>query len=123
MKNLKLPALTAALLLTAATFTAAHAQVVSQDDASVYFDIDAGSANMVDFYIDGALTVANARTGDDIGVTTLTPGQHDIVVKSSYGGNILSTSTINVSGGNWYTVALAAGPSSGNYALSFESGF
>lgn len=123
MKNLKLPTLTAALLLTAATFTTAHAQVMSQDEASVYFDIDAGSANMVDFYIDGALTVANARTGDDIGVTTLEPGQHDIVVKSSYGGDILSSSTINVSGGNWYTVALAAGQSSSNYALSFESGF
>lgn len=123
MKNLKLPALTAAALLLTATFTAAQAQVMSQDDASVYFDIDAGSARTVDFYIDGALAVANAKTGDDIGVTTLTPGQHEIVVKSSYGGNILSTSTINVSGGNWYTVALAAGESSSTYALSFESGF
>ena len=107
MNNLKLPALTAVLLLTAGALTTSQAQAVSQEDASTYFEIDAGSA----------------RTGDDIGVTTLTPGRHEIVVKSSYGGNILSSSTINVSAGSWYTVALATGESNSNYALSFESGF
>lgn len=127
MKNLKLPALTATLLLTA-TFTAAQAQSVQQrlsadnDAANVYFMVDTGRAGAVDLFVDGQKVVGQALATDAATLLNLTPGNHDILVKTTYDGAVLVQSTINVALDQWYALGFQNNDGATDYDLTFLSG-
>lgn len=127
MKNLKLPVLTATLLLTA-TFTAVQAQSVQQrlsadnDAANVYFMVDTGRAGAVDLFVDGQKVVGQALATDAATLLNLTPGNHDILVKTTYDGAVLVQSTINVALDQWYALGFQNNDGATDYDLTFLSG-
>ncbi|WP_019010428.1 DUF4397 domain-containing protein [Deinococcus aquatilis] len=127
MKNLKLPVLTATLLLTA-TFTAAQAQSGLQrlsadtDAANVYFMVDTGRAGAVDLFVDGQKVVAQALATDAATLLNLTPGSHDILVKTAYDGMTIAQSTINVALDQWYALGVQNNDTATDYDLTFVSG-
>ncbi|MDB5046295.1 MAG: hypothetical protein JWQ08_2345 [Deinococcus sp.] len=125
MKNLKLPALTATLLLTA-TFTGAQAQtgqqVLNPDNANVYFLVDTGRAGAVDLFVDGQKVVAHALATDTPTLLTLTPGNHDILVKTSYDGVTIAQNTVDVATNENYALAFGNDDSAVDYDLTFMSG-
>ncbi|UQN07537.1 DUF4397 domain-containing protein [Deinococcus sp. QL22] len=127
MKNLKLPALTAALLLTTA-FTVAQAQTGQQslnannDAATLYFLVDTGRAGAVDLFVDGQKVVAQALATDAATLLNLTPGSHNIMVKTAYDGLVVTQGSINLAANQSYALGFQNNDGATDYTLAFFSG-
>ncbi|BDP43267.1 hypothetical protein DAETH_32360 [Deinococcus aetherius] len=90
----------AALVLTLnGTLNTAHAQTTTattQARPNVLFLADTGRPGAVDVYVDGTRVEAGVQATDRPSLLFLTPGAHDITVKTSLNGQVLATATLNV---------------------------
>ncbi|WP_216321973.1 DUF4397 domain-containing protein [Deinococcus aestuarii] len=94
---------------------------------NVLFLADTGRPGAVDVYVDGAQVKAGVQATGRPSPLFLTPGAHEITVKTSLSGEVLATATLNVAPNSLNAVSLqnssnVPGVHATDYTLALASG-
>lgn len=115
-----------ALTLTAALGTAS-AQTTTQARPNVLFLVETGRPGAVDVYVDGTQVEAGVQATDRPSALFLTPGTHEILVKTSLSGAVVAQASVKVVPNSPNAISLqnnddTSGGRTGPYTLAFASG-
>ncbi|GBF04549.1 hypothetical protein DAERI_020146 [Deinococcus aerius] len=121
MRHVFIPA---ALILAAvgAGQVTLQAQGMGGEGANVMLIDGTGRPGAVDVYVDGALVERQMLAGDRPGQLHLTPGTHQVTVKSSDAGTVLASTAVDVQAGRPYALSFQNDWRVIDYTLNVSSG-